>query len=381
MLTSLAAALCFFLIFDSVVLATDDFIERSDAIKTARPLIVSFVRRLVYSGWIVFSLGPHPFKDVFLLRGMIWLHLSLSTLVGVAACKCKDWNEFALFLAVDFFTFISRLGNFHVTCRKSRGVKTPEYVKSFHRWYNMGRVQPFGTLDIVTLRGFEVVVEEVTVTSVLIALILAYPVISTLPSDWIVLRQWFPEGRDNLAMAVVALLCSVGQDIIAYKHVGWESRQTWKSAIRSSVAKVLPQPFPNGRLGSQQVQLEDALPPADGSLPKLKAGEQERRSSSTTGEDKPSNMPRRRANIDTQSAAALLKVGGVKGIDSNSVFEQWLQSPSKVFELIMVSSCAAWMGAVLTYFAYWTEAVRLGIPGAAEWPLCGHWEAAGSGEA
>jgi hypothetical protein len=69
-----------------------------------------------------------------------------------------------------------------------------------------------------------------------------------------------------------------------------------------------------------------------------------------------------------QSIADLLKDGGVQGIDT--VLSRWLSSPKMLVELLMISACSAWMGAVLTYIAYWLEALRLKVPGAAEWPPC-----------
>jgi hypothetical protein len=162
----------------------------------------------VYSLWVKCSLSPHPFKDAFILRALIWVHLSLSTLVAAAATKCNDWGEFVGFLFIDFCTFFARLLNFHVTCRKFRGAPVSNAVRLVHDVYNKGRVQPFGKLGMVTLRSFEVVIEEVTVTAVLLALIIAFPILSALPSSWVAKRQWFPRGEVNLLMAVAAMLSS-----------------------------------------------------------------------------------------------------------------------------------------------------------------------------
>ena len=172
----------------------------------------------MYSLWVFCSLSPHPFKDAFILRALIWVHLSLSTLVAAAATKCNDWGEFVGFLFIDFCTFFARLLNFHVTCRKFRGAPVSNAVRLVHDVYNKGRVQPFGKLGMVTLRSFEVVIEEVTVTAVLLALIIAFPILSALPSSWVAKRQWFPRGEVNLLMAVAAMLSSLVQDTIACLH-------------------------------------------------------------------------------------------------------------------------------------------------------------------
>lgn len=153
--------------------------------QTLRPLFATVVKR---SGYLVFSLAAERLGATFRIYGVWAICINNAMLTAFSCTQSRDWPTIGVFLALDWLAVILKCW-----CM-TKSLQGYRFFKGLRRAIGIGKPNPPPPVSMEGYRGYELVVETVSMSIVFVAILMTYPFVKLALPHTMMATMLFPNS-------------------------------------------------------------------------------------------------------------------------------------------------------------------------------------------